>query len=44
MWCQTCALTAQLEHARDRAAVIPELEKKLAKAKKEEGEGNAPIP
>lgn len=31
--CDTCALTEQLEFARKRAAVIPELERKLADAK-----------
>ena len=28
--CDICALTEQLEHARERAKVIPELERKLA--------------
>lgn len=31
--CDTCALTEQLEHALERAKVIPELEQKLAEAK-----------
>ena len=30
LWCQRCALTAQLEHAREAAARIPELEASLA--------------
>lgn len=29
-WCKVCVLTAQLEHARERAAAIPELEQQLA--------------
>jgi hypothetical protein len=33
-WCKRCALAAQLEHAKERAAAIPSLEAQLA----EEGE------
>lgn len=36
MWsmvCEVCAYEQQLEHARERAAAIPELECKLAEAK-----------
>lgn len=29
-WCVMCVLEAQLEHARERAAAIPELERRLA--------------
>lgn len=32
-WCEICALTVQLEHARNLAAAIPDLEKKLEEAK-----------
>lgn len=32
-WCDVCALTAQLEHAKERAALIPELERKLEEAR-----------
>ena len=32
-WCEVCILTRMLEFARERAAAIPELEKKLAAAK-----------
>jgi hypothetical protein len=28
-WCERCATEVQLEHARERAAVIPELEQRL---------------
>lgn len=34
-WCEVCAVEAQLDYARDRAASIPELEKKLADLKAE---------
>lgn len=34
-WCECCALEAQLEHAREMAAKIPELEVALAKLAKE---------
>jgi hypothetical protein len=29
-WCELCALKAQLVRARERAAAIPELERKIA--------------
>lgn len=29
MWCEVCAVTAQLNFARERAAAIPELEARL---------------
>lgn len=32
MWCDVCAYTTQLDHARERAKEIPELERKLAEA------------
>ena len=32
-WCEHCVLEAQLDHARARAAAIPELEAKLAACK-----------
>jgi len=32
-WCEICALEAQLEHAKERAAKIPEIEKRLAELK-----------
>lgn len=32
-WCAVCVYTAQLKHARERADAIPELERKLAKAR-----------
>jgi hypothetical protein len=32
MWCKVCALTKQIEHAKERAALIPELEAELAEA------------
>ncbi len=31
MWCKRCVLETQLEHARESAASIPELETALAK-------------
>ena len=30
MWCEVCAITVQLRHARERAARIPEMEARLA--------------
>ena len=30
MWCEHCAVTKQLEYARERAAAIPELEARLS--------------
>lgn len=30
VWCKHCVLTAQLEHAKQRAAKIPEIEAELA--------------
>ncbi len=30
-WCQICALTAQIEHAQDRAKRLPRMERKLAR-------------
>ena len=35
--CDVCAYTEQLVHARNRAKVIPELERKLTKAKRRAG-------
>ena len=35
LWCEICAATAQLKHARERAALIPELETRLAAALEE---------
>lgn len=29
-WCELCALRAQLKHAQERAAAIPELERRIA--------------
>lgn len=29
MWCELCAVTAQLEYAKERAATIPALESRL---------------
>lgn len=31
-WCDVCVIEAQLEHARGRAAAIPELERRLEEA------------
>ena len=36
-WCERCILTAQLDHAKARAAAIPELEAKLAALRSPEG-------
>lgn len=33
-WCMRCIVTAQLRYAREMAATIPELEKKLAELEK----------
>ena len=30
IWCKRCVLVAQLEHAKQRAAAIPDLERQLA--------------
>lgn len=30
MWCKRCVVVAQLDHAKQRAAAIPELERQLA--------------
>jgi hypothetical protein len=38
MWCEICATEAQLEHAQERAAVIPELEAKLGALRREDPE------
>jgi len=38
MWCWVCAYEAQLEHAKERAAAIPELERRLAEARVALGE------
>lgn len=35
-WCQVCALTAQLEHAKELAASIPRLEMQLAEAQRDD--------
>jgi len=35
-WCKICVLETQLEHARERAALIPELEAELAQLKEKE--------
>ncbi len=32
-WCAVCIVTAQLEHARQRAKAIPDLERQLRDAK-----------
>jgi len=32
-WCEVCILTARLEHARERADAIPDLERDLMEAK-----------
>lgn len=29
-WCEHCTVTAQLQHARERAAEVPNLERRLA--------------
>ena len=39
--CDVCAITEQLAHARERAAAIPELEKKLDEAVKRSGDAQA---
>jgi hypothetical protein len=33
MWCRVCVLEAQLSHARERAAAIPDLERQLQEAR-----------
>lgn len=33
-WCEICVLETQLEHAKERAAAIPEMEKKLEELKR----------
>lgn len=32
-WCQCCILKAQIKYAKERAAVIPQLEEELRKCK-----------
>lgn len=36
-WCERCVLSAQVEHARERAAALPSLEARLSKLLSEEG-------
>lgn len=31
-WCEVCVLTAQIDHAEERAALLPELRARLASA------------
>lgn len=33
LWCEVCALEAQVEHARERADALPALEARLREAK-----------
>ncbi len=35
-WCQVCVVTAQLEHAKERAKAIPDLERQLIESKSEQ--------
>jgi hypothetical protein len=32
LWCEVCALTAQIAHAEERAAALPELRDRLQRA------------
>ena len=43
-WCEVCALEAQLAHAKERAAEIPEMERQLAELKAQVPNAGADAP
>lgn len=35
MWCKVCVLTKQIEHARERASALPDLERELEEERRQ---------